>query len=96
MYNSIIQFIEKDTKKIEKLMTEHLLSGNMLRFEEDLMEYQHKKSLAEKRIEKQDEMVREIKEHHKLTGEETVNREIPGLARKSMTWMRELIYGYGA
>lgn len=41
-------------------------------------------------------MVREIKEHHKLTGEETVNKEIPGLERKSMTWMRELIYGYGA
>lgn len=37
MYNSIIQFIEKDTKKIEKLMTEYLLSGNMLRFEEGLM-----------------------------------------------------------
>ena len=38
MYNSIIQFIEKDTKKIEKLMTEHLLSGNMLRFEDGLMD----------------------------------------------------------
>lgn len=38
MYNSIIQFIEKDTPKIEKLMTEHLLSGNMLRFEEGLMD----------------------------------------------------------
>ena len=38
MYNSIIQFIEKDTIIIEKLMTEHLLSGNMLRFEEGLMD----------------------------------------------------------
>lgn len=62
----------------------------------DLMEYQYKKKQAEKRIEKQDEMVRGVKEHHKLSGEETVNREIPGLERKSMAWMRELIYGYGA
>ena len=38
MYNSIIQFIEKDTKIIEELMTQHLLSGNMLRFEEGLMD----------------------------------------------------------
>ena len=41
-------------------------------------------------------MIREIKEHHKLTGEEAINKEIPGLERKGMTWMRELIYGYGA
>lgn len=66
--------------------------GNII----DLMEYQKKRKQAGKRIEKQDQMVREIKEHHKLTGEETVSKEIPGLERKSMTWMRELIYGYGA
>ena len=36
MYNGI-QFIEKDTKKIENLMTEHLLTGNMLWFEEGLI-----------------------------------------------------------
>lgn len=62
----------------------------------NLMEYQHKKKQADKRIKKQDEMVREVKQHHRQTGEETVNREIPGLERKSMTWMKELIYGYGA
>ena len=66
--------------------------GNII----DLMEYQNKRKQAEKRIGKQDQMIREIKEHHKLTGEEMVSKEIPGLKRKSMTWMRELVYGYGA
>lgn len=36
MYNSIIEFIEKDTTKIEKFIKESLLSGNMMRFEEKL------------------------------------------------------------
>lgn len=38
MYNSIIQFIEKDTKKIENFVKKNLLSGNMMRFEEDLLD----------------------------------------------------------
>ena len=38
MYNSIIQFIEKDTKKIENFVKENLLSGNMMRFEESLLD----------------------------------------------------------
>ena len=38
MYNSIIEFIEKDTTKIEKFIKESLLSGNMMRFEEELLE----------------------------------------------------------
>lgn len=66
--------------------------GNVI----DLMEYQHKKEQKEKRIEKQDELIREVKRHHKLSGEDTVRKEIPGLERTSMTWMRKLIYEYGA
>ena len=62
----------------------------------DLMEYRHKKEQEKKRIEKQDEMVKEVKKHHKLSGEESVRKEIPGLERKGMTWMRDLIYGRGA
>ena len=38
MYNSILQFIEKDTKKIEKVVAQHLLSGNMIRFEEEFLD----------------------------------------------------------
>lgn len=38
MYNSIIEFIEKDTTKIEKSIKESLLSGNMMRFEEKLLD----------------------------------------------------------
>lgn len=38
MYNSIIEFIEKDTTKIEKSIRESLLSGNMMRFEEKLLD----------------------------------------------------------
>ena len=38
MYNSIIEFIENDTTKIEKITKEFLLAGNTLRFEENLME----------------------------------------------------------
>lgn len=38
MYNSIIKFIEKDTTKIEKFVKESLLSGNMMRFEEELLD----------------------------------------------------------
>ena len=56
MYNSIIEFIEKDTTKIEKFIKESLLSGNMMRFEEellenviDLLEYQHKKEQMQKK-----------------------------------------------
>ena len=67
MYNSIIEFIEKDTTKIEKFIKKSLLSGNMMRFEEellenviDLLEYQHKKEQMQKRIKKQDELVREV------------------------------------
>lgn len=36
--NSIIEFIEKDTTKIEKSIKESLLSGNMMRFEEKLLD----------------------------------------------------------
>ena len=36
MYNSIIEFIEKDTTKIEKITKDFLLAGNTLRFEEGL------------------------------------------------------------
>ena len=102
MYNSIIEFIEKDTTKIEKFIKESLLSGNMMRFEEellenviDLLEYQHKKEQMQKRIKKQDELVREVKRNHRISGEETLRKEIPGLERASMTWMRDMIYGYG-
>ena len=38
MYNSIIQFIEKDTQKIENILKKNLLSGNMMRFEKDLLD----------------------------------------------------------
>jgi len=38
MYNSILQFIEKDTEKIGNLAMDFLLNGNMLRFEEGLLE----------------------------------------------------------
>lgn len=90
MYNSIIEFIEKDTTKIEKFIKESLLSGNMMRFEEellenviDLLEYQHKKEQMQKRIKKQDELVREVKRNHRISGEETLRKEIPGLERAS-------------
>ena len=56
----------------------------------------HKKEQKERRIEKQDELIKEVKRHHKLSGEDTVRKEIPGLERTSMTWMRKLIYEYGA
>ena len=66
--------------------------GNVI----DLLEYQHKKEQMQKRIEKQDELVREVKRNHRISGEEIIRKEIPGLERASMTWMRGLIYGYGA
>ena len=47
----------------------------------DLLEYQHKKEQKAKRIEKQDELVREVKKSHKISGEEIVRKEIPGLER---------------
>lgn len=62
----------------------------------DLLEYQHKKEQKEKRIARQDELVREAKKSHKISGEEIVRKEIPGLERTSMTWMRDMIYGRGA
>ena len=62
----------------------------------DLLEYQHKKEQKEKRIARQDELVREVKKSHKISGEEIVRKEIPGLERTSMTWMRNMIYGRGA
>lgn len=62
----------------------------------DVLEYQHKKEQKEKRIEKQDELVREVKRCPKISGEEAVRKEIPGLERTRMTWMRDLIYGCGA
>lgn len=66
--------------------------GNVI----DLLEYQHKKEQMQKRIKKQDELVREVKRNHRISGEETLRKEIPGLERVSMTWMRDMIYGYGA
>ena len=62
----------------------------------DLLEYQHKKKQKQKKIERQDELVREVKRRHRISGEEIVRKEIPGLERTSMSWMRDLIYGYGA
>lgn len=62
----------------------------------DLLEYQHKKEQKEKRIARQDELVREVKKSHKISGEEIVRKGIPGLERTSMTWMRDMIYGRGA
>ena len=62
----------------------------------DLLEYQHKKEQKEKRIARQDELVREVKKSHKISGEEIARKEIPGLERTSMTWMRDMIYGRGA
>lgn len=38
MYKSIIEFIEKGTIKIEKITKESLLSGNMMCFEEELID----------------------------------------------------------
>ena len=49
----------------------------------DLLEYQHKKEQKEKRIARQDELVREVKKSHKISGEEIVRKEIPGLERAS-------------
>ena len=37
MYNSIIDFTENDTTKIRKILEKYPFSGNVLRFEEDLM-----------------------------------------------------------
>ena len=89
MYNSIIEFIEKDTTKIEKITKESLLSGNMMRFEEellenviDLLEYQHKKEQMQKRIKKQDELVREVKRNHRISGEDTLRKAIAEIAEK--------------
>ena len=62
----------------------------------DLLEYQHKKEQKEKRIARQDELVREAKKSHKISGEEIARKEIPELERTSMTWMRDMIYGRGA
>ena len=62
----------------------------------DLLEYQHKKEQKAKRIEKQDELVREVKKRHKISGEEIVRKEIPGLERTGMTWIMDMIYGQGA
>ena len=61
----------------------------------DLMEYQQRKKQQKKRIEKQEELIKEIKKKHKLTNEEVVRKEIPGLETKQMTWMRDLIYKHG-
>ena len=66
--------------------------GNVI----DLLEYQHKKEQMQKRIKKQDELVREVKRNHRISGEETLRKEIPGLERTSMIWMRDMIYGRGA
>jgi hypothetical protein len=41
-------------------------------------------------------LVREVKRRYRISGEEIVRKEIPGLERTGMTWMRDLIYGYGA
>ena len=38
-------------------------------------------------------MIQEVKSKHKISGEEVVRKEIPGLETKQMTWMRSLIYG---
>ena len=62
----------------------------------DLLECQHKKEQKEKRIARQDELVREVKKSHKISGEEIGRKEIPGLERTSMTWKRDMIYGRGA
>ena len=59
------------------------------------MEYQQRKKQQKKRIEKQEELIKEIKKKHKLTNEEVVRKEIPGLETKQMTWMRDLIYKHG-
>ena len=45
----------------------------------ELLEYQHKKKQMQKRIEKQDELVREVKRNHTINGEETIRKEVPGL-----------------
>lgn len=65
--------------------------GNVI----NLMEYQYAKKRKEKQIEKQDEMIREVKRNHKASGEETMRKEIPGLEKQAMHWMRDLIYGKG-
>ena len=59
----------------------------------DLMEYQQKNKKIQ--IEQQDELVREVKRKHSLSHEEVVRKEIPGLERKGMYWMRDLIYKRG-
>ena len=46
-------------------------------------------------IEQQDKLVREVKRKHSLSQEEVVRKEIPGLERKGMYWMRDLIYKRG-
>ena len=50
---------------------------------------------AEMQIEQQDKLVREVKRKHSLSQEEVVRKEIPGLERKGMYWMRDLIYKRG-
>ena len=61
----------------------------------DLMEYQQKQKKKKMQIEQQDELVREVKRKHSLSQEEVVRKEIPGLERKGMYWMRDLIYKRG-
>ena len=61
----------------------------------DLMEYQQKQKKKKMQIEQQDKLVREVKRKHSLSQEEVVRKEIPGLERKGMYWMRDLIYKRG-
>lgn len=82
---------KKGVDKISRLRVYTRNGGNIL----NLMEYQHEKQQQKKRIENQDAMVREVKKHHQLSGEEIVRKEIPGLEAKEMTWMRNLIYRNG-
>ena len=81
--------IEEGNKKIKEQkqfvwdntadMDEEELLENVI----DLLEYQHKKEQMQKRIKKQDELVREVKRNHRISGEETLRKEIPGLERAS-------------
>ena len=57
----------------------------------DLMEYQDKKQRKEKRIEVQEELIKQVQKRKDGRYHEVLRKEIPGLEKMEMSWMRKLI-----
>ena len=57
----------------------------------DLMEYQDRKQRKEKRIEGQEELIKQVRQKKTGRNEEILRKEIPGLEKKELSWMRKLI-----